>query len=185
METDPVSTTTTPRPILASELLNARITGFEPEPSGKSETLETKGGVKPRVVWWISPVHEKLAFAVVSHGDKFLALPWALMRTSGQGGQTDGQRGRVGFVEMLEEVAAVGPEVPVGTVKTQQLGQLRARQEEGDTALEADHHAFRDEIDDGPGLDQPGDERNARYQQRCRRRQRAEPSRVTAGDFTQ
>lgn len=87
-ETDPV-TSVTQRPVLASELLNARLTGFEPEASGKSETIDTKGGVKPRVVWWISPLHEQLAFAVVGHGDKFLALPWALMRTSGQGGATE------------------------------------------------------------------------------------------------
>lgn len=82
---EPATAPATPRAVLASELLNATITGFEPSPAAKTEAIETKGNTKTRVVWWMSPLHEQLAFAVVAHGDKFLPVPWALMRTSGQG----------------------------------------------------------------------------------------------------
>lgn len=85
---EPVSTASQ-HPVLASELLNATVAGFAPSASGASEAIQTKGNTKVRTVWWLSPVNKQLSFAVVSHGDKFLAVPWALMRANGRGETTE------------------------------------------------------------------------------------------------
>ena len=95
------------------------------------------------------------------------------------------ERGGIGFVQVLQEVAAVLPEIAVGAVDAEQLGQLRAGEEQRHAALEADHHALGDEVDDRARLGQPRDERDERHQQGRARRQRAEPGRVAAGDLAQ
>ena len=43
------------------------------------------------------------------------------------------------------------PEIAVAAAEAEQLGQLRARQEQRDAALEADEHRFGEEVDDGAG----------------------------------
>ncbi len=74
------------RPVMASELLNATVAGMS---TGANEAIQTKGGAKARIVWWMSPVNQQLAFAVVGHGEKFLAVPQAALRASGSGAQTE------------------------------------------------------------------------------------------------
>ena len=93
----------------------------------------------------------------------------------GEGGPADGERSGIGFVQVREEMSAVLPEIAVRAMNAEQLGQLRADQEQRDAALEADHHAFGNEVHDRAGLDHPRDERNERDEQRRARRQRAEP----------
>ena len=102
-----------------------------------------------------------------------------------QGDASNGQRGGIGFTQVLQEVAAVHPEIAVGTVDAEQLGQLRAGEEQGDAALEPDHHALGDEIDDRTGLGQPRDERDERHEQGRARRQRPEAGRVASRNFAQ
>jgi hypothetical protein len=82
------ATTPAQRPVMASELLNASGAGLS---TGANEAIQTKekGGTKARIVWWMSPVNQQLAFAVVSQGEKFLAVPWAALRTSGSGEQLE------------------------------------------------------------------------------------------------
>ena len=100
-----------------------------------------------------------------------------------QRGAADRKRRGIGFVQVLEEVAAVLPEIAVRAVDAEQLGQLRAGEEKRHAALEPDHHAFGDEVDDRAGLGQPGDEGDERHEQGRARRQRAEPARVAARNF--
>ena len=64
-------------------------------------------------------------------------------------------RSRKKWPDALPEVAAVA------AAEAEQLGQLRARQEQRHAALEADHHRLGDEVDDGPGADGPRGERDA------------------------
>ena len=85
----------------------------------------------------------------------------------------------------FRKCAAVLPEIAVGAVDAEQLGQLRAGEEQRHAALEPDHHALGDEVDDRARLDQPGDEGDERHQQGRARRQRAEPGRVAAGNVAQ
>ena len=94
----------------------------------------------------------------------------------GQRGASNRERRGIGFVQVLQEVAAVLPEIAVRAVDAEQLGQLRAGEEQRHAALESDHHAFGDEVDDRARLDQPGDEGDERHEQGRARRQRAEPA---------
>ena len=59
---------------------------------------------------------------------------------------------------MLQEGAAVLPEIAVSGGEATQLRQLRTGEEQRHTALEPDHDALGDEVDDRAGLDQPGDD---------------------------
>jgi hypothetical protein len=53
---------------------------------------------------------------------------------------------------------AATPEIAMCPVDAKELGQLRAGEEERNAALESDHHALGDEVDDRASLDQPGNE---------------------------
>ena len=83
----------------------------------------------------------------------------------GQGGSSDRERGGIGFVKVLQEVTAVLPEVAMGAVDAEKLGQLGAREKQRHAALEPDHHALGDEVHDRAGLDEPRDERDERHEQ--------------------
>ncbi len=86
---------------------------------------------------------------------------------------------------MLEEVAGVLPEIAMCPVDAKELGQLRASEEQRHAALEPNHHALGDEVDDRASLDQPGDEGDECHEQGRARRQRAEPRGVASRDFAQ
>ena len=86
---------------------------------------------------------------------------------------------------MLEEVAAVDPEIALCTVDAKKLGQLGAGEKERHATLESDHYALRDEVDNRAGFDQPCDEGDDRNKQGRARRQRAEPGRVASRNFAQ
>src|SRR5262245_29824743 len=73
----------------------------------------------------------------------------------------------------------------MGTVDPEELGELRAGEEQGDTTLEAHHHAFGDEVDDRPRPSQPGNERNQRHEQGGSRGQGGEPAGVAASHLAE
>ena len=98
---------------------------------------------------------------------------------------SDEQRRGIRFVQVLDEVPAVLPEAPVRAVKTEQLRQLGAGEEQCHAALEPHHHALRDKIHDDSGPRQPRDERDERHEQRGARGQRAKPRRVAAGHLAE
>ena len=56
-------------------------------------------------------------------------------------------------MQVRQEMSAVLPEISVRAMNAEQLGQLRADQEQRDAALEAGHHAFGNEVHDRAGLD--------------------------------
>ena len=68
-------------------------------------------------------------------------------------------------MQVAEEVGGVLPEVAMRAMDAEQLGQLCARKEQGDAALEADHDAFGDEVDDGAGAHRPGGKGDHGHQQ--------------------
>ena len=85
----------------------------------------------------------------------------------------------------FRKVPLFSQKLPWAAVDAKQFGQLRAGEEQRHAALEPDHHALGDEVDDRARLDQPRDERDERHEQGRARRQRAEPGRVAAGNFAQ
>ena len=99
---------------------------------------------------------------------------------------TGRKRCRIRLTQMFQEVAAVLPEIPVRAVNSEELWQLRRREEqERHTALESHHHAFVIEVDDRPALHQPRDHRDDRDQQRRARRQRPKPARIPTCNLPQ
>ena len=62
------------------------------------------------------------------------------------------------------------PKIAVPSLESEELRQLRAGDEQSDTAFEADKNAFRNKIDDHSGLGQPGEKsQHADYYRRARR----------------
>mgnify|MGYP003694670837 CR=1 FL=1 len=80
----------------------------------------------------------------------------------GERREPERQRRRMRAAESAEEVAHPLPEIAVAAAEPEQLGQLRAREKQRDAALEADQHGFREEVDDRPGADGVGREREHR-----------------------
>lgn len=80
----PASTTMPPR--LASELLGAVMATTPAKAAEAAVEASQRKGNPPRIVWWLSPAHQQLAFAVVPHGNKHLPIPWSLLRTKTEGG---------------------------------------------------------------------------------------------------
>ena len=72
--------------------------------------------------------------------------------------ETEAERGGVRFVQVRKEMAGPFPKTAVRAFEAKELRQLRAGQEERDAALETDHHAFGDEIDDRSSFGPPGNE---------------------------
>src|SRR3954469_9849593 len=83
---------------------------------------------------------------------------------------------------MREKVADVLPKITVRAMNAEQLRQLAAGEEQGDPALEPDHYAFGDEINDGARPGEPGDEEHDRHEHRGRRGQTPDPARIAAGN---
>jgi hypothetical protein len=82
------------RVVLASELLAATWTAAPPPApaDGGARAVDasaTKHPAPPRVVWWLAPAHQQVAFAVVPHGEGFLPVPWSAVRTTGAGAQVE------------------------------------------------------------------------------------------------
>ena len=100
----------------------------------------------------------------------------------GQRDTSNRERVGIGFVQVLQEIAAVRPEIAVSAVDAKQLGQLRTGKEQGHATLKPDHHAFGDEVDDRARLEQPGDKGNESREKGRARGQCAEPARVAARD---
>ena len=100
--------------------------------------------------------------------------------SSDQRGDAQRERRRVGAAEAAQEMAHALPEIAVAAAEAEQLGQLRARQEQRDAALEADEHGFGEEVDDGAGARGVGRERERRDDQRRARGERGVARRVAA-----
>ncbi len=99
----------------------------------------------------------------------------SLPAMSTQGRDPDQQRRGMRVAQVPEEVAHPLPEVAVGALEAEQLGQLRAGQIQREAGLEADEHGLGEEADGVAGANQPGRERDRRDQQRRARRQRRMP----------
>ena len=74
------------------------------------------------------------------------------------------------------------PEVAVAAGEAEQLRQLRARQKQRDTALEADEHGFREEVDDGAGAERVGREGQSGDEQGGAGGERGVACGIAAGD---
>src|SRR5205823_14946438 len=90
------------------------------------------------------------------------------------------ERYGIRVAQVLEEMAAVLPEIAVCTVDAEQLGQLRAGEEKRHATLEPGHHALGDEVYDRGSLDQPGDEGDEPHEDGRTGCRRAEPARSAA-----
>ena len=86
---------------------------------------------------------------------------------------------------MDQELAAVLPEVAMRAVDAEELRELRASQIKSHAALEADHHALGDEIDDRTGTDGPRDEGDDAHEYGRACCKRPEPGGISPGDFGQ
>ena len=73
----------------------------------------------------------------------------------------------------------------MGAGNPEELRQLRAGEKERHAALEADHDALGDEVDDRPGPDEPGEERDQRDEERRAGGERAEPGGIATGDLAE
>src|SRR6185369_17448892 len=104
---------------------------------------------------------------------------------NGERRSADSQGCIIGVRKMREKMSAAAPETSFSAFEAEQLRQLSAGEVERDPGLEANQNSFRNEIDDGPGPDQPGDEGDCRNQQRGASRQRSEASRIACGTRTE
>src|SRR5688572_9425864 len=82
-------------------------------------------------------------------------------------------------------MTAVAPEISVRAMQAEEFWQLRAGQEERDTALEAGHDTFGNEVYDGARLRQPRHESDRRDEQGRAGRKRTETRGVAARNLTQ
>lgn len=79
-------------PVLASELVVAKVCGQPGTAQGKpapeaAEASATKSG-KPDAVVWFVPAQQSLWLAVVPNGTRHVPLPWSLLRVMGNGKET-------------------------------------------------------------------------------------------------
>jgi hypothetical protein len=83
-----------------------------------------------------------------------------------QRNQPQRKRRTVGLVQVFEEVRASFPEpAAVRAPEAEELGQLRAGQEQRHAALEPHHDRLGNEVDDRAGAKEPGDEGDHRHEQ--------------------
>src|SRR6185369_16207210 len=101
---------------------------------------------------------------------------------NGERRSADSQGRGISVRKMREEMSATVPETSFSTFEAEQLWQLSAGEIERDAGLEANQNSLRNEIDDGPGPDQPGDEGDRGDHQRRAGRQRAEAGRIACGN---
>jgi hypothetical protein len=79
-------------PVLASELVVAKVCGQPGTAQGKPEAEATEASAtktaKPEAVVWFVPAQQSLCLAVVPNGTRHVPLPWSLLRVMGNGKET-------------------------------------------------------------------------------------------------
>ncbi len=110
------------RIVLASELLTATWvaprSGDAPAAVEASASKESAANdAAPRIVWWFAPAHQQLAFAVVSHGGKFVPIPWSAVRTSSSAGKLEAKLDNPASASDLAPNLASAAEAPAADVR--------------------------------------------------------------------
>src|ERR1041384_5765900 len=83
---------------------------------------------------------------------------------------------------MGKKITRTFPEVALRSFEAAELRELRAGNEECDAALEPNQNAFRNEVNDDAGLNEPGDKRDRANEQGGACRQRTEARGIPTGE---